>query len=109
MIVEVKTYKFKRENWKELFRIKVPSKLASSEIDLPKGFIYYETDPVRDIDIYYLWPLIYLMYLIEIATKVWYFPAKLLFKYGHLKIQEGTSLNWNYFRQISIRKILKSK
>lgn len=109
MIVKEKTYKFKRENWKELFRINVSSKLASNEIEFPRGFIYYETDPVRDINIYYLWPLNYLMYLKEIATSIWYYPAKILHKNGHLKISEGITLNWNYLRQISIRKISKSK
>jgi hypothetical protein len=109
MIVEEKTYKFKRENWKELFRINVSSKLASNEIELPRGFIYYETDIVRDIDVYYLWLLIPIMVLKEIATNIWYFIPKKLYQNGHLRHIEGTATNWFYFKDISIRKILKSK
>jgi len=93
---------FIRENWKELFRIKVSGfAYHLKEFKLPKGFVKTHNAIDRDIDYYWFILLVPFVKVILWLNNRWWQLGKWCHRKGWLKIKEGEkrSCFWlKYFR-----------
>lgn len=98
-------YKYKRENWREYFKIYIfQSVLNDSEFKIPRFFYPVQQCWDRDGRDYWIFPLNYIVRAYGWLKRKWYKPARWLYEKGYLKKPESQPVSWFWFKYIRFKK-----
>ena len=98
--------RFERENWKEWFRFEVGG-FTYNERDfvIPKGYYKAYSLYDRDTDIYWFVLCIPFVKLFLLGKKLWWIPARWLYKKGYFEHNKGEAEHWLWFKKIRFIRI----